>query len=174
MSHDDPTHGPVPLGAVDAAPLHAAVDRITAALHEYVGAAVGVRAEFGAAEADDDPRILALEARIGMLNGQLYDAFHDALGTHPDVTSQIWEPADDDGADDDPDVRATEADVFYLGYVVGTPRTTTDATLDGVMEIIDSAGARIAQQLLDTGFHVGEWGVSRGEAPDFFDEEDDE
>ncbi|ROS76976.1 hypothetical protein [Cellulomonas sp. PhB143] len=174
MNHEDSTHGPAPLGSVDAEPLHRAVDRVAEALHEYVESAVGVRAEFGAAEADEDPRILALESRIGMLNGALYDTLHDALGTHPDVTSQIWEPEDEADPDEDPEAAGTDADVFYLGYVVGTPVATTDATLDGVMEIIDSAGARIAQQLLDTGYHVGEWGVSRGDAPDFFDDEDDD
>ena len=64
MSHEDATHGPAPLGAVDPAPMHAAVDALAAALHEYVGTAVGVRAEFGASEADEDPRVLALEARV--------------------------------------------------------------------------------------------------------------
>ncbi|TGJ98090.1 hypothetical protein DLJ96_05695, partial [Actinotalea fermentans ATCC 43279 = JCM 9966 = DSM 3133] len=63
--------------------MHAAVDALAAALHEYVGTAVGVRAEFGAAEADEDPRVLALEAAIGALNAGLYDALHDSLGMHP-------------------------------------------------------------------------------------------
>ncbi|GII99581.1 hypothetical protein CLV28_0152 [Sediminihabitans luteus] len=174
MSHEDHTHGPAPLGQVEPDPLHAAVDRVAALLHEYVDTAVGVRAEFGAAEADEDPRILALESRVGTLNAELYDALHGTLGMHPDLTSTVWSP-DADLDEAVPDDDATDADVFYLGYVVGTPTGTTDGTLDGVMGIIDAAGSGIVQQLVDQGYHVGEWAVSRGEAPDFFedDEEDD-
>ena len=69
--HDEGAHGTEPLPGVDAAPLHAAVDQLAVALHSYVDTAVGVRAEFGAHEADEDPRVLALESRIGTLNAEL-------------------------------------------------------------------------------------------------------
>ena len=92
MTHEDATHGPAPMGRVDTEPMHRAVDALAAALHDYVGTAVGVRAEFGAAEADEDPLVLALESKVGHLNAALFDTLHSSLGMHPDLTSSVWEP----------------------------------------------------------------------------------
>ena len=61
---DHPAHGAEPLRGVDPVDLHGVVDELAQALHAYVEAAVGVRAEFGSHEADEDPRILALESRV--------------------------------------------------------------------------------------------------------------
>lgn len=171
MSNEDGPHGPAPLDAPDPAALHRAVDHLAEALHAYVQTATGVRGEFGAAEADEDPRVLALESRIGTLNASLYDQVHATLGMHPDLTAAVWEPDADDGGLGSED-NAPDADVFYLGYVVGITHESAGGSLDGVMEVVDTAGADLARRLADGGYRVGEWAVSRGEAPDFFDEED--
>jgi len=90
--HDDLQHGSAPLPRVDPADLHAVVDALAQTLHSYVDTAVGVRAEFGAAEADEDPRVLALEARTGSLNAQLYDLLHTrpAPWSTPSTSASSW------------------------------------------------------------------------------------
>lgn len=163
MSHEDATHGPAPLGAVDPEPMHRAVDALAAALHDYVRTAVGVRAEFGAAEADEDPRILALEDRIGHLNASLFDTLHDALGMHPDLTSSVWEPDEDVEPEDEHE--HPDAEPFYLGFLVAA--RGGDATIDGVIDLLDSAGEGVADQLADGGYEIVEWAASRGEAAAF-------
>ena len=173
MSHEDATHGPAPLGRVDPEPLHRAVDALAAVLHDYVGTAVGVRAEFGAAEADEDPRVLALESKVGHLNAALFDTLHGALGMHPDLTSSVWEPVGEPDVEEAvPSGPPTESEPFYLGFMVGA---LGDASLDGVIDLLDAAGEHVATQLADGGYDIAEWAASRGEAPGFgFDEEDDE
>ncbi|MGC5167352.1 hypothetical protein [Luteimicrobium sp. DT211] len=171
--HDDITHGPAPLGSVDPAPLHDAVNELARTLHEYVDAAVGVRAEFGAAEADEDPRILALETRIATHNAHVFDALHSSLGMHPDLTTLTWgeeEAAEHDHASDD-DVE--QAEVFYLGFVVTPPTRPTDASMGTVIDLLDTAGEETVTKLVDAGFDVVEWAASRGE-PGLFDDEDED
>lgn len=175
MSHEDATHGPAPMGRVDTEPMHRAVDALAAALHEYVGTAVGVRAEFGAAEADEDPRVLALESKVGHLNATLFDALHGALGMHPDLTSSVWDPEDGSDVDEiiEPDLPES-GESFYLGFVVAT-RNGGEASLDGVIDLLDAAGESVATRLTEGGYDIVEWAASRGEAPGFgFYEEDDE
>jgi hypothetical protein len=169
MTHEDATHGPAPLRSVDPEPMHLAVDQLAAALHEYVGTAVGVRAEFGAAEADEDPRVLALENRVGSLNANLFDVLHDSLGMHPDLTSSVWGPEGDEqhGHAEDAPPHAENAEAFYLGFVVQTQPGTADMTLDGVIDLLDEAGEGVAARLLDGGYEVVEWAASRGEAAGF-------
>lgn len=177
MSHEDATHGPAPLGDVDAEPMHRAVEALTAALHQYVDAAVGVRAEFGASEADDDPRILALENRVGTLNAAVFDQLHDALGMHPDLTTSVWEPgpgAEHTETDEDLPEGTVPAEAFYLGFVVADPPAGASMTLDGVIELLDEAGQEAASRLVTGGYHVLEWAASRGLAPAFGDDPDDE
>ena len=175
MSHEDATHGPAPMGRVDTEPMHRAVDALAAALHDYVGTAVGVRAEFGAAEADEDPRVLALESKVGHLNAGLFDVLHGALGMHPDLTSSVWEP-EHEGEEDEILESETpeEGESFYLGFVVGA--RGGDASLDGVIDLLDAAGESVATQLTEGGYDITEWAASRGEAPGFgfYEEEDDE
>ncbi|UJP41265.1 hypothetical protein [Cellulomonas palmilytica] len=171
--HDSPSHGPAPLTDVDPADLHAAVDALAAALHEYVDVAVGVRAEFGSTEADEDPRILALEARVGTLNAALYDRIHERLGMHSDLTGMTWQ--DDDGDfDDDALAEAEETDSFHVGLVVVRTPRAGDRTLDSALDIVESAAGDLTQSLVDAGFDVAEWGVARGSHVDFGDEHDDE
>jgi hypothetical protein len=171
--HDDPAHGPEPLVGVVATDLHGCVDALAAALHRYVDAAVGVRAEFGSTEADEDPRILVLESEIGGLNAQLYDLLHERLGIHADLTGMSW--GDDEHGDADAPRSDAEIDTFHLGFVVGPPPNTSDLSLDSVLDLVEQGGAELAQHLVDAGFEVGEWGVSRGAAVAFEeDEEEDE
>ncbi|MFC8192109.1 hypothetical protein ACFUMH_10660 [Cellulomonas sp. NPDC057328] len=165
--HDPASHGREPLEGVDAADLHAAVDALSAALHAYVETAVGVRAEFGAREADEDPRVLALEQRVGGLNAGLYDLLHSRLGLHADLTGMTWDDRDDTTSE------PGERDTFHLGFVVELPGGVTDLTLDAVLDVVDDGGAQITQQLVDRGFVVGEWGAGRG-APVLLDDEDEE
>ena len=176
MAHEDTTHSPAPLPGVDAAPLHAAVEALAAALHEYVDTAVGVRAEFGAAECDDDPRILSLEHRVGQHNAHLFDALHGALGMHPDLTSSVWEPTEDDASGHDHDLPEgyEQAEVFYLGFMVASPPENADMTLDGVIDVLDEAGEDVTTAFADAGYEVVEWAAARGEAPGFGDDDEDD
>jgi len=155
--------------------MHRAVDALAAALHEYVTTAVGVRAEFGAAEADEDPRVLALENRVGQLNAAVFDSLHDSLGMHPDLTSSVWEPDEDEEPQDAHGAPegAIPAEVFYLGFVVADPPAGASMTLDGVVGLLDEAGADVAQRLFDGGYEVAEWATSRGAAVEFGDDPDD-
>lgn len=171
--HDHAAHGPEPLPGVDPADLHTAVDQIAAALHEYVDSATGVRAEFGAHEADEDPRVLAVESRLSMLNASLYDLVHERLGMHSDLTGLSW---DEDDTDEHGDERsASEPDSFHLGFLVWPPDGPSDESMDSVLGMIDAGGEAITQRLTDAGFQVSEWGASRS-VPVLFDDdaEDDE
>lgn len=172
MSHDDATHGPVPLGSVNPAPLHAAVDALTAALHEYVETAVGVRAEFGASEADEDPRVLALEGRIGALNARLFDELHGTLGIHADLTTSVWDPGADEEVDEDASPADVQDDTFTLDYVVMTHPGGPD--LDDVVGLLDRWGHEARERLVEAGYAVPEWGVGRGADDDHDHDEDDE
>jgi hypothetical protein len=162
---------------VDPAELHAAVDRLAAALHGYVDTAVGVRSEFGATEADEDPRVLALEARISTMNAELYDRVHAALGMHADLTTLAW---DGETAGDDADVSgpgpSPAAEAFHLGFVVGPPTGPSDHTMDSVLDLLDSGGEDLVARLVEAGFEVVEWATSRGEPADFegFEDEEDD
>ena len=170
--HGHAAHGPEPLPGIDPADLHAAVDQIAAALHEYVDSATGVRAEFGAHEADEDPRVLAVESRLSTLNAALYDLVHERLGMHSDLTGLSW---DEDGSDQDAEPGADlDPDSFHLGFLVWPPEGPSDESMDSVLGMIDAGGEAIAQRLSDAGFQVSEWGASRS-VPVVFDEtEDDE
>ncbi|GIG26030.1 hypothetical protein [Cellulomonas denverensis] len=167
---EDPTaaHNPQPMSGVDAAPFHRLVDELTAALHSYVDTAVGVRAEFGSTEADEDPRLLALENRVGTLNARLYDLLHGELGMHPELTGMIWEGEEPGHPEEDE--RAT-VDEFHLGFVIGLPAEPTDQTAEAALGLIDNGGADLVERLIAAGFSVQEWGSSRG-APVGFDDED--
>ena len=173
-----PSHSDRPLGPVDPVELHAAVDRLADALHGYVDTAVGVRSEFGATEADEDPRVLALESRIATLNAELYDRLHASLGMHADLTTLAWDgepaPAQDDAAEAPDQPEAAEA--FHLGFVVGPPTGPSDHTMDSVLDLLDSGGEALVARLVEAGFEVVEWATSRGEPADFegFEDDDDE
>jgi len=169
--HDPASHGREPLAGVDSTDLHATVDELAAALHAYVETAVGVRAEFGAREADEDPRVLALESRVGGLNARLYDLLHARLGLHADLTGMTW---DDTQGDEDAPVGPGDHDTFHLGFVVELPATVSDLTLDAVIDIVDDGGAQIAHTLTERGYVVGEWGAGRGAPVILDDDEDDE
>jgi hypothetical protein len=169
--HDHPAHGPQPLAGVDGADLHAAVDRLSASLHAYVETAVGVRAEFGSTEADEDPRILALESEIGGLNARLYDLLHERLGLHADLTGMSW--GDEDEGDVDGLPEQLVVDTFHLGFLIGPPAGTSDLSLDSVLDLVEQGGSALAGRLVDAGFVVDGWGASRG-APFDFDEDEDQ
>ena len=166
--HGDGAHGPDPLPDVDTSAMHATVDALAAALHDYVDTAAGVRAEFGASEADEDPRVLALETRVSGLNARLYDLLHAHLGMHSELTGMTWEdeprPATEPLADED-------TDEFHLGFVVSVPGDPSDQTIDAVLGIVDNGGAEIVERLLSSGFTVEGWGASRG-GPVSFDDDD--
>ena len=165
--HDAASHGSDPLPGVDPTALHAVVDQMAAALHSYVETAVGVRAEFGAHEADEDPRVLALESQVGTLNAQLYDLLHETLGVHADLTGMTW---DEDEHDEEPSDQ--DVDTFHLGFVVGPPTGASDLTLDSVLDLVDAGGSELAHKLQESGFQVIEWGASRGAPMSFGDDED--
>jgi hypothetical protein len=167
--NDEGAHGAEPIHGVDATALHGVVDDLAATLHRYVDTAVGVRAEFGATEADEDPRVLALEANVGSLNATLYDLIHETLGLHADLTGMSWDDEEPEGPSGEGGV-----DTFHLGFVVGPPSAASDLTLDSVLDMIDTGGADLARTLQEAGFDVIEWGAARGGPVHFGDEEDEE
>ncbi|GAB3161609.1 hypothetical protein GCM10027059_12210 [Myceligenerans halotolerans] len=167
MSHEDATHGPAPLGPVDPEPLHRAVDALAATLHDYVRTAVGVRGEFGAAEADEDPRVHVLEEKVGQRNADLFDILHGALGMHPDLTTSIWEPGADAAPRPEQGDVPQRAEAFFLSFLVAA--RGNDASLDGVLGMVDATGEEVAERLADGGYEVLEWISSRG-APAGFDD----
>ncbi|WP_083942142.1 hypothetical protein [Sanguibacter suarezii] len=169
--HDHAAHGPEPLPGVDAGELHTAVDEIAAALHDYIESAAGVRAEFGAHEADEDPRILAIEERVSGLNARLYDLIHERLGMHADLTSLAWEEEPGDEHSDDAGENAP--DTFHLGFFVWPPAGPSDESMDSVISLIDAGGEAITQRLAEAGFQVSEWGAARG-TPVLFEDDSDE
>ncbi|WP_149202226.1 hypothetical protein [Actinotalea subterranea] len=169
------SHGEEPLRELDPADLHRAVDDIAATLHAYVDTAAGVRGEFGAAEADVDPRVLALESHVARLNATLYQLIHDRLGMHAELTGMTVDGHDAEGdlEDDGHDHDEDDLDTFHLGFVVTGQAHSPEVTLTSVLGLIDEAGAEIARRLLDQGFTVPEWGSARG-GPVLFDEDEDE
>jgi hypothetical protein len=168
--HAGGAHGPEPLPGVDTGAMHGVVDALTAALHEYVETAAGVRAEFGAAEADEDPRVLALEARVSGLNARLYDLLHASLGMHSELTGMTWEDETRPAAEP---AEEEDADEFHLGFVVSVPAGPADQSIDAVLGIVDNGGAEIVERLLESGYTVEGWGASRG-APVTFDDDGDD
>ncbi|GAB4083932.1 hypothetical protein GCM10028784_05620 [Myceligenerans cantabricum] len=167
MSHEDATHGPAPLGPVDPDPLHRAVEALAETLHDYVRTAVGVRSEFGAAEADEDPRLHVLEEKVGQKNADLFDTLHDALGMHPDLTTSIWEQGPDSSAREEQPGAAARAESFYLSFLVAA--RGNDASLDGALGLVDGCGEEVAERLAEGGYEVLEWVSSRG-VPAGFDD----
>ena len=158
-----------PLTPVDAAPLHEAVDRLTATLHTYVDTVAGVRTEFGVAEADVDPRVIALETRVAELNGALYEALHSTLGVHAHLVGLAVAAPEDE--EEEEDLEGYEA--FHLGFLVAPQAGGAEVPIDAVLGIVDEAGADLARRLLDLRFDVPEWGAARGE-PVLFDDDDED
>jgi hypothetical protein len=159
--------------AVDAATMHDAVDALAAALHGYVETVVGVRTEFTAHDADEDPRVLALETRISGLNADLYDEIHRLLGLHPDLTSMTWS-GQVTATDPDAPRPQAELDTFSLGFVVGPGEGPVGSNLDAVLELLDAGGEKLVAQLADAGFDVLEWATTRGGPAPFDDMDDDD
>ncbi|HUX72042.1 MAG TPA: hypothetical protein VMV41_16100 [Cellulomonadaceae bacterium] len=171
LDRSDSTIGRTP--PVDGTTMHAAVESLAAALHGYVDTVIGVRTEFNAHDADEDPRVLALENRISALNGALYDEIHRLLGLHPDLTTLAWTNR---WAQSDPDAPRpqTDLDTFSLGFVVSPTTGPTASTLDAVLELLDAGGEALVAQLTGAGFEVLEWATTRGGPAPFDDLEDDD
>lgn len=168
--HSGGSHSSEPIPRTDPHDLHDAVDELGMALHAYVDTAVGVRAEFGASEADEDPRVLALENQVAVLNARLYDLLHQRLGMHSELTGMVWEDPPGTGADRDTDEEDT--DEFHLGFVVTLPAGPSDQSIAAVLGIVDNGGAEIVERLLDSGFSVEGWGAARGGPVSFDDGKD--
>ena len=156
---------------VDPAALHGLIDTLTAALHSYVDTAVGIRAEFDASTAEDDPRIEAVEDKIGDINAEFSRVFEAAIGFESGHTTESW---DEDDEDDDDDLDADEnGAVFEMGFivvpVVGRP---VPASLDDAFSVIEAGGERVVTELASAGFEVREWGTSRSDNDD--DDDSDE
>ena len=166
-SHEHLPEDEAPLGAVDPgalAGLHAAVDALAATLHTYVDTAAGVRREFGVADADVDPRVMALEAQVSGLNLRLYDEIHELLGLHAHLTGLAVEGEEEDEED------LTGYETFHLGFLVG-PQAGAGVSLDEVLGLVDDAGAEIARHLLERRYDVPEWGSARG-VPVLFEQDE--
>lgn len=137
---------------VDPASLHTLVDELSAALHAYVDVAAGVRAEFDAETADDDPRVELAEAAVQRLNTAFDERFESDLGMTSAHTSYSWDDAEDE--DDD-----TEYESLQLEMMLGRAGHTED-DLDEALELLDEAAQSLAQQLESRGFEVPQWACS--------------
>ena len=171
LDRSDSTIGRTP--PVEGTTMHTAVEALATALHGYVDTVIGVRTEFNAHDADEDPRVLALENRISALNGALYDEIHRLLGLHPDLTTLAWTNR---WVQNDPDAPRpqTDLDTFSLGFVVSPTTGPTASTLDTVLELLDAGGEALVAQLTGAGFEVLEWATTRGGPAPFDDLEDDD
>ncbi len=141
---------------VDPQGLHGLIDKLTQALHEYVDVAVGIRAEFDAATSEDDPRIDAVEDRVGEINAEISERFEAELGLISAHTNEMW---DGDAEEDDVEIESLSGSVFEMGFLV-VPTTAT-ASVDNAFALVESGGQRIADHLAAIGFEVQEWGASR-------------
>lgn len=164
----DPRHL-APL-VVDAQPLHELVTTLTAALHDYVDTAVGVRAEFDSATAEDDPRMEVVEDRIAQINSALAEAFEKQLGLVSGHTTEAW---DEDDADDDEDVDDDGTATFELSFTVA-PTELVAPDIDAAFAVVESAGEDAVRRLYASGFEVREWGVSRDLFEDVDDDDEDD
>ena len=156
---------------VDPAALHSLIDTLTSALHSYVDTAVGIRAEFDASTAEDDPRIEAVEDKIGDINAEFSRVFEAAIGFESGHTTESWDEDDDD--DDDLDADENGA-VFEMGFIVvpsvGRP---VPASLNDAFSVIEAGGERVVAELTSAGFDVREWGTSRSDNDDDSEEAGD-
>ncbi len=143
---------------IDADGLHQLINDLTGALHEYIDVAVGIRAEFDAATSEDDPRIDAVEDRVGEINAQIADRFESELGFVSAHTNEMWD-ADTEQEDPTDDVESLSGSVFEMGFLV-VPTSST-ASVDSAFALVESGGQRIADHLAAIGFEVQEWGASR-------------
>lgn len=145
---------------IDAAGLHGLIEDLTRALHEYVDVAVGIRAEFDAATAEDDPRIDAVEDQVGKINAQISERFEAELGFISSHTNEMW---DSDGEEHDAHViegfETLTGSVFEMGFLV-VPASSA-ASIDSAFALVESGGERIAHELAEAGFEVQEWAASR-------------
>lgn len=159
--------------AVDPTTLHALIDQLTVALHDYIDVAVGIRAEFDATTAEDDPRIDAVEDRVGEINGQIAERFESDLGFVSAHTNEMWSDRDS-GSDDDADLgiaEMSEGSLFEMGFLV-VP-TTPASSIESAFALVESGGERIARELASVGFDVQEWGASRSYIETDLDDSDD-
>ena len=138
---------------VNAAALHALVDEMSRALHSYVDVAVGVRAEFDAETADDDPRVELAEAAIERLNTAFDEQFESDLGMTSAHTSYAWDEESEDEEDD------SEYESLQLEMMLERAGHT-DAELDEALELLDTAAQSLAQMLESRGFEVPQWACS--------------
>lgn len=146
---------------IDAAGLHGLIENLTRALHEYVDVAVGIRAEFDAATAEDDPRIDAVEDHVGEINAQIAERFEAELGFVSSHTSELWDVDDDDEHDAHviEGFESLTGSVFEMGFLV-VPASST-ASIDSAFSLVEASGNRIARELAEAGFEVQEWAASR-------------
>lgn len=145
---------------VDPAPLHAMVDELTACLHRYVDTAVGIRAEFASATAEDDPRIEAVEEEIARLNAAISERFETDLGLVSGHTIEAWEE-DEESDDDADDEHEDGAVVFDMEFLVAPGIEGTEERLDEAFSILEEGGNTIASSLIGAGFTVRQWELSR-------------
>lgn len=117
----------------------------------------------GAAEAD--PRLEAADDALAEIDVRRQFAAADVLG----ITDGELDEEDLEG-----DGGGVLADDFFVHLVVGVADDTDAERLDSVLHIVDRASGEIVDRLVDDGFVVPQWGVSRGELLlDDFDEEDE-
>lgn len=155
--------------AVDPGPLHALVDQITAALHAYVDVAAGVRAEFDADTADDDPRVEAAEQRIERLNTTFDDVFETTLGMTSGHTGYWW----DEDEEEEDDVEDSPHEALHLEMLVERGEHADEA-FDDVLTLLDESAQQLAQTLEERGFVVPQWACGHERYVDSVDDEDDE
>lgn len=151
--------------------LDTAVDEVARRMRTYVEVARGVRAEFSPEQADLDPRVEDVGDELGRALRRFTDAFEAELGFIPHLETVY----DNGPTGDDPSDPLVElaVDEFRVALIVGVEGGKPDA-LDTVLPIIDDATNDLVHQLLEQGFEVPTFSVSRGLFDDGFETDDEE
>ncbi|GAA2515078.1 hypothetical protein [Rarobacter incanus] len=156
--------------AVDATGLHALVDQLAGALHDYVDTAVGVRSEFDANTADDDPRVEAAERAVERCNTAFDSRFEKALGM---VCAHTGFADDDDDEEDDSDDVDEESVILELTFGPATrgADTATMGIIQEAMERLDAMARELATEFEHRGVTISHWSCVHEM---YIDDEDDE
>lgn len=154
---------------VDASPLHALVDQLSAALHAYVDTAVGVRSEFDAETADDDPRVEVAEQLVEQFNTAFDTAFEDSLGMVCGHTGLSWD--EEDGDDEDDLDELTDPNLWQFELNADATRSASpDVSVQDALSALKEQFESFLRGLEPLGYETTDWYC----AADLIDDDSDD
>ncbi|GAA2245504.1 hypothetical protein GCM10010401_18640 [Rarobacter faecitabidus] len=152
---------------MDATELHRRVDELSAELHRYVETAVGVRSEFDAATADDDPRVEAAESAVERANTAFDTAFEETLGMVCSHTGF----ADEDDEDTEGDEDSHDSITLELTFDPAPDTSGVRAAIAQAMDDLDEFAHALSARLEARGVTVSHWACIH---ESYADEDDDD